>query len=137
MPSSDSFRAPGTLPRIPRGTVTITSRYGSRMSAQPDSGPAPGVPYEVIHLGGEAAAIVPLAEFRRLRALARIASPQELAKAEEAARTEELDAIETRERTGELSDQQARQILGVPARQGSEGWVTTDEVRRQLGLLPR
>jgi hypothetical protein len=107
------------------------------MSAQPDSGPAPGAPYEVIHLGGEAAAIVPLAAFRRLRALARIASPQELAEAEEAARTEELDAIEARGRTGELPDQQARQLLGAPARQGSESWVTTDEVRRQLGLLSR
>jgi len=34
------------------------------------------VPYEVIHLGGEAAAIVPLAELRRLRAVERHASPQ-------------------------------------------------------------
>jgi hypothetical protein len=38
----------------------------------------------------EPLAKVPARELRRLRALARIASPQELAEAEEAARTEEL-----------------------------------------------
>jgi hypothetical protein len=39
-------------------------------------------PYEVIHLGGEAAAIVPLAELRRLLAVERHASPEALEKAE-------------------------------------------------------
>jgi hypothetical protein len=38
------------------------------MSAQPAGSTEP---YEVIHLGGEAAAIVPLAELRRLRAVER------------------------------------------------------------------
>lgn len=38
------------------------------MSAQSAQGPEP---YEVIHLGGEAAAIVPLADLRRLRAVER------------------------------------------------------------------
>jgi hypothetical protein len=38
------------------------------MSAQPTNS---AEPYEVIHLGGEAAAIVPLADLRRLRALER------------------------------------------------------------------
>jgi len=52
------------------------------MSAQPDAGPGPAGPYEVIHLGGEAAAIVPLAELRRLRALERRASPEDLEEAE-------------------------------------------------------
>lgn len=52
------------------------------MSAQPASGPEPAVPYEVIHLGGEAAAIVPLAELRRLRAVERHASPEALEEAE-------------------------------------------------------
>ncbi len=82
----------------------------------------------------EPSATVPAHELRRLRALARIASPQELAQAEEAARTEELDALEAAGRTGELSDQQARRILGVPARSGDEEYLTTDEVRRRLGL---
>jgi hypothetical protein len=43
------------------------------MSAQPTDSPEP---YEVIHLGGEAAAIVPLADLRRLRAVERHATAQ-------------------------------------------------------------
>lgn len=39
-------------------------------------------PYEVIHVGGEAAAIVPLAELRRLRAVERYASSEALEEAE-------------------------------------------------------
>lgn len=49
------------------------------MTAQP-SGPAHGPDtgsYEVIHLGGHAAVVVPLADFMRLRALERLASAQE------------------------------------------------------------
>jgi hypothetical protein len=82
----------------------------------------------------EPLAQVPVRELRRLRALARMASPQELAEAEEAARIEELDAIEAAGRTSELSDQQARRILGVAVRRGDEDYLTTDEVRRRLGL---
>jgi hypothetical protein len=51
--------------------------------------------------------------------LARVASPQELVEAEEAALAEELDALEAAGRTGELSEQQARQILGVPPRRAT------------------
>jgi hypothetical protein len=40
------------------------------MSAQPTDSTGP---YEVIHLGGEAAAIVPLADLRRLRAVEQLA----------------------------------------------------------------
>lgn len=50
------------------------------MSAQPTAGP--DEPFEVIHLGGQAAAIVPLVELRRLQALERHASPQALEDAE-------------------------------------------------------
>jgi hypothetical protein len=82
----------------------------------------------------EPLAQVPVRELRRLRALARIASQQELAEAEEAARIEELDALEASGRTPELSDQEARQILGISALRGGEKYVTTDEVRRRLGL---
>lgn len=49
------------------------------MSGQPADS---AEPYEVIHLGGEAAAIVPLAELRRLRAVERHASPEVLEDAE-------------------------------------------------------
>jgi hypothetical protein len=60
------------------------SRSGTvdRMSAQAADHPDPAEPYEVIHLGGEAAAIVPLAELRRLRAVERHASPEALEEAE-------------------------------------------------------
>jgi hypothetical protein len=50
------------------------------MSAQPGSVPEP--PYEVIHLGGEVAAIVPLGDLRRLQAVERRASPEALEEAE-------------------------------------------------------
>jgi hypothetical protein len=56
-----------------RGTVSF-------VSAGPDS--TPDQPYQVIHPGGEAAAIVPLADLRRLRALERHAPPEALDEAE-------------------------------------------------------
>jgi hypothetical protein len=49
------------------------------MSAQPADGTEP---FEVIHLGGEAAAIVPLGDLRRLRALERHAPAEALEDAE-------------------------------------------------------
>jgi hypothetical protein len=52
------------------------------MSAQAAKHPDPDEPYQVIHLGGEAAAIVPLTELRRLRAVERHASPEALEEAE-------------------------------------------------------
>jgi hypothetical protein len=52
------------------------------MTAEPASSPDSAGPFEVIHLGGEAAAIVPLAELRRLRAVERHASPRALEDAE-------------------------------------------------------
>ena len=59
-------------------------RYGCDMTAQPTSNPDPDPdePYEVIHLGGEAAAIVPLSELRRLQAVARRAPAELLEEAE-------------------------------------------------------
>ncbi len=54
--------------------------YG--MAAQAADQPGPDEPYEVIHLGGEAAVIVPLAELWRLRAVERHASPKALEEAE-------------------------------------------------------
>jgi hypothetical protein len=49
------------------------------MTAQPASDPGS---YEVIHLGGEAAAIVPLSDLRRLQAVQRHASAEVLEDAE-------------------------------------------------------
>jgi hypothetical protein len=73
-------------------------------------------------------------ELRRLRALERLASPQELADAEDAARIEEHDELEAAGRTGALSDQQVRKIQGIPLLRGDEAYLTTAEVRRRLGL---
>ena len=56
--------------------------YRGAMSAQPTSAQGPHEPYEVIHLGGEAAAIVPLFDLRRLRAVERRASAEVLEEAE-------------------------------------------------------
>lgn len=53
-----------------------------RMSTQAADHPEQAEPYEIIHLGGEAAAIVPLAELWRLRAVERYASPEVLEEAE-------------------------------------------------------
>jgi hypothetical protein len=52
------------------------------MSAQPTSHHGPHEPYEVIHLGGEAAEIVPLSDLQRLRAVERRASAEVLEEAE-------------------------------------------------------
>jgi hypothetical protein len=48
---------------------------------------------------------------------------------------QELDALEATGRTGELTVQQARELLGIPERRGDEKYLSTDEVRRRLGLL--
>jgi hypothetical protein len=63
-------------------THELNVRYGRRMSTQSASSPEAAGPYEVIHLGGETAAIVPLTELRRLRAVERHASPEALEAAE-------------------------------------------------------
>jgi hypothetical protein len=62
---------------------------GSTMTAQPAdqipaSGPDTGS-YEVIHLGGQAAVLVPVSDFLRLQALEQAASAQELEDAEDKA----------------------------------------------------
>lgn len=52
-----------------------------RMSAQPML-PDPREPYQVIHLGDQAAAIVPLADLRRLQAVERLAPAEVIESAE-------------------------------------------------------
>jgi hypothetical protein len=75
----------------------------------PDSGA-----HDVIHLGGEAAVVVPLAEYRRLRALARLASPDDLDGAEAAAAIEEYREWLAVGRPGAVSHEQARRLLLGP-----------------------
>ena len=85
------------------------------MTAQP-AGPGHGPDtgsYEVIHLGGHAAAGVPLADFMRRRAWERLASARELEDAEDPAALQEWRA---REAAGQTS------------------YVPADEVRQRLGL---
>ena len=55
------------------------SRYGGVVTAYPAGEPGS---YEVIHLGGEAAAMVPLGDLRHLQAVQRHASPELLEEAE-------------------------------------------------------
>jgi hypothetical protein len=80
------------------------------MNAQP-AGSAGVGPHEVIHLGGEAAVVVPVAEYRRLRALEQLASPQEREDAETAAALEEYREWSAAGRPGAISHEQARRLL--------------------------
>jgi hypothetical protein len=60
------------------------------MSAQPDT-PGPDIgSYEVIHLGGQTAVVVPVADFLRLRALEKAATPKDLEDAEDTSAVLEL-----------------------------------------------
>ena len=78
----------------------------------PASGPDTG-PHEVIHLGGQAAVVVPVSDFLRLQALEQAASAQELEDAED---------------TAALADWRARQAAGQTS------YVPHDEALRRLGL---
>ena len=85
------------------------------MTAQP-AGPAHGPDtgsYEVIHLGGHAAVVVPLAGFMRLRALQRLASAQELEDAEDTAALQEWRAREAAGQTSCVPADQVWQRLGL------------------------
>jgi hypothetical protein len=80
------------------------------MTAQA-AGPVGAGPHEVIHLGGESAVVVPEAEYRRLRALDQLASPQEREDAETAAALEEYREWSAAGRPGAISHEQARTLL--------------------------
>jgi hypothetical protein len=73
----------------------------ARMTAEP-AGHAPG---------DEAAVTVPAAEYRRLRALERLASPQELESAEAAAMLEEYREWSAAGRPGAVAHAEARRLL--------------------------
>ncbi len=84
------------------------------MIAEPiDPAPSPDTgSYKMIHLGGPAAVVVPMADFIRLRTLERPASFTELEDVEDAAA---LPGWKSREAAGQAS------------------YVPADEVRRRLG----
>jgi hypothetical protein len=84
------------------------------MTAQPAApGPDTGS-YEVIHLGGQAAVVVPAADFLRLRALEQAASPQELEDAEDTAVVLEWKARDAAGQTTFVPADEARRRLGMP-----------------------
>jgi hypothetical protein len=97
------------------GQSSAAQSSDAQSSGAPWSGAEPldAGTHDVIHLGGEAAVVVPLAEYRRLRALARLASPDDLDGAEAAAATEEYREWQADGRPGAVShDQAARLLLG-------------------------
>jgi hypothetical protein len=88
-------------------------------SASPEAGthdPKTNIgPYQVIHLGDEAAAIVPLHDLRCLRALVRHASPEALDAAEAEAAAAELDEWEAAGCPGAMSHEEfMAELLGGP-----------------------
>jgi hypothetical protein len=84
------------------------------MSVPLASTPDSAEPYEVIHLGGEAAAIVPLAELRRLRAVERYAPAEILETAEIEATLAEHREWVAAGRPGAVSHEEAMaELLGT------------------------
>jgi hypothetical protein len=84
------------------------------MTAQPaEPGPDTGS-YEVIHLGGQAAVVVPVTHFLRLRALEQAASPEELEDAEDTAAVLEWKARDAAGHTTFVPAGEARRRLGIP-----------------------
>jgi len=77
------------------------------MSAQPADWPADAEPFEVIHLGGETAAIVPLSELLRLRAIERHALPEIIEEAEAEAVLAEYGEWVAAGRPGALTHEEA------------------------------
>jgi hypothetical protein len=84
------------------------------MTAQPPA-PSPDTgSYEVIHLGGQAAVVVPVTDFLRLRALEQVGAPHELEDAEDTAAMLEWKARDAAGQTTLVSAEEARRRLGMP-----------------------
>lgn len=82
------------------------------MTAEP-AGDYPAAAQEMIQVRGEAAVAVPVAEYQRLRALERIASPQELEDAEVEATLAAHREWVAAGRPGEVSQEEAAaELLG-------------------------
>jgi hypothetical protein len=84
------------------------------MTAQPDTpGPDTGS-YEVIHLGGQAAVVVPVTDFLRLRALDQAATHEDLEDAEDTAAVLEWKTRDAAGQTTFVPADEARRRLGIP-----------------------
>ncbi len=81
--------------------------------AQPAAVPDTGS-YEVIRLGGQAAVVVPVADFLRLRALEQAATAQELEDAEDTAAVLAWEARDAAGQTVFVLADEARRRLGLP-----------------------
>jgi Resolvase, N terminal domain len=108
--------------RVPTGRVYVddgftgTSRPGLDQALAALHGPAHGPDtgsHEVVHLGGHAAVVVPLADFMRLRALERLASAQELKDAGDTAALQEWRAQEAAGQTSYVPADEVWQRLGL------------------------
>lgn len=88
------------------------------MTAQPtDPAHVPDTgSYEVIHLGDQAAVVVPVADFLRLRALERHASPEALEEADMESAFAEYREWAAEGRPGAIShEEMAAELLGEPS----------------------
>jgi hypothetical protein len=84
------------------------------MTAQPHM-PSPDTgSYEVIHIGGQAAVVVPVTDFLRLRALEQAAAPHELEDAEDTAAMLEWQARDAAGQATLVSADEARRRLSMP-----------------------
>ena len=79
------------------------------VAPDPDIGP-----YEVLHLGGQAAVVVPVADFLCLRGLEQAASPLELEDAEDTAAVREWRARDAAGQTTYVPADEARRRLSLP-----------------------
>lgn len=78
---------------------------------EPTPAEAKAESYEVIHLGGEAAAVVPLRDLRRMKALERRASPDDLEEADAEAMYAEFLEWEAAGRPGAMSHEEVTRFL--------------------------
>ena len=91
-------------------------------------------PYKVIHLGGQAAVIIPLAEFLRLRAPESTASAQALEDAEDAAAAQDWLAREARGETNDVPLPEVRRRLASRAEPRTEPPTACAHLSRQVPL---
>jgi hypothetical protein len=84
------------------------------MTAQPDRPDPDTGSYEVIHLGGQAAVVVPVGDYLRLRVLEQAATPQELEDAEDSAAVLEWKARDAAGQTRFVPADEARRRLAMP-----------------------
>ena len=95
-------------------SLSVGTRILEGMTAQPlDPGRLDTGPYDVIHLGGDAAVVVPMADFLRMRALERAATIEEREDAEDWAAVQEWQHREAAGETVYVPIDEARRRLGV------------------------